>query len=164
MIVVEKGQSGAPMVAWLSHAGTLIRVALEHLRMATPLESRTFDVLSDVGLLRSKDMKGSRYIDLGVVPTPAEERRASHMQTDEPPAPPPLTPRALGMSSGAQPVRSVAPTTAVASSDSSSSSTTSSSSESEPENAQMPVASQRPQSLGPQSQSSPSQPSQPLPS
>ena len=51
VIAVEKGQSGAPMVAWLSHAGTLIRAAPEHLRMATPLETRTFDVFSDVGLL-----------------------------------------------------------------------------------------------------------------
>ena len=48
------------MVAWLSHAGTLIRVALEHLRMATPLETRTFDVLADAGLMKSKDMAGLR--------------------------------------------------------------------------------------------------------
>ena len=31
VIAVEKGQGGTPMVAWLSHAGTLIRVAPEHL-------------------------------------------------------------------------------------------------------------------------------------
>ena len=70
VIAVEKGQSGAPMVAWLSHAGTLIRAAPEHLRMATPLETRTFDVLADAGLLRPKDMAGSRYVDLGAIPTP----------------------------------------------------------------------------------------------
>ena len=32
VIAIEKGQSGAPMVAWLRHAGTLIRAAPEHLR------------------------------------------------------------------------------------------------------------------------------------
>ena len=78
------------MVAWLNHVGTLIRVALEHLRMATPLETMTFDVLSDAGLLKTKDMAGSRYVDLGTIPTPAEERHASHMQTDEPPPEPPV--------------------------------------------------------------------------
>ena len=58
VIAVENGQSGAPMVAWLSHAGILIRAAPEHLRMATPLKSRTYDVLSDAGLLSKKDMAG----------------------------------------------------------------------------------------------------------
>ena len=80
------------MVAWLSHAGTLIRAAPEHLRMATPLETRTFDVLADAGLLKAKDMVGSRYVDLGAIPTPAEERQASHMQTDEPPPESPRPP------------------------------------------------------------------------
>ena len=74
------------MVAWLSHAGTLIRAAPEHLRMATSLETRTYDVLSDAGLL-SQNMAGSRYVDLGAIPTAAEERTATHMQVDEPPPP-----------------------------------------------------------------------------
>ena len=46
VIAVEKGSSGAPMVAWLSHAGTLIRAAPEHLRMATSLETRNYDMFS----------------------------------------------------------------------------------------------------------------------
>ena len=73
------------MVAWLSHAGTLIRAAPEHLRMATSLETRTYDMLSDAGLLSSNNMAGSRYVDLGAIPTPAEERIATHMQFDDPP-------------------------------------------------------------------------------
>ena len=44
VIAVEKGSSGAPMVAWLSHAGTLIRAAPAHLLMATSLETRTYDI------------------------------------------------------------------------------------------------------------------------
>ena len=46
VIAVEKGQGGTPMIAWLSHAGTLIRAAPEHLRMATSLETRKYDILS----------------------------------------------------------------------------------------------------------------------
>ena len=44
IIAVEKGEGDAPIVAWLSHAGTLIRAAPEHLRMATSLETRTYDI------------------------------------------------------------------------------------------------------------------------
>ena len=72
------------MVAWLSHAGTLIRAAPERLRMATSLESRTYDMLSDSGLLSPQNMTGTRYVDLGAIPSPSEERNASHMQTDDP--------------------------------------------------------------------------------
>ena len=71
------------MVAWLSHAGTLIRAAPEHLRMATSLETRTYDILQEASLLNQKDMTGSRYVDLGAIPTAAEERTATHMQVDE---------------------------------------------------------------------------------
>ena len=85
VIAVEKGQSGAPMVAWLSHAGTLIMAAPEHLRMATSLETRTYDILQEASLLNQKDLTGSRYVDLGAIPTAAEERTATHMQVDEPP-------------------------------------------------------------------------------
>ena len=73
------------MVAWLSHAGTLIRAAPEHLRMATSLETRTYDILQEASLLNHKNMVGSRYVDLGAIPTAAEERTATHMQVDEPP-------------------------------------------------------------------------------
>ena len=75
------------MVAWLSHAGTLIRAAPEHLRMATSLETRTYGILADSGVINHNSMAGSRYIDLGEVPTAAEERSAQHMQIDEPPPP-----------------------------------------------------------------------------
>ena len=73
------------MIAWLSHAGTLIRAAPEHLRMATSLDTRTYDILSEANVLNPRDMIGSRYVDLGAVPTAAEERTATHMQIDEPP-------------------------------------------------------------------------------
>ena len=73
------------MVAWLSHAGTLIRAAPAHLRMATSLETRTYDILADSGVINHNNMAGSRYIDLGEVPTAAEERSAQHMHIDEPP-------------------------------------------------------------------------------
>ena len=72
------------MVAWLSHGGTLIRVAPEHLRMATSLETRTYDILADMGSI-NPGMAGSRYVDLGAIPTAMEERRAQHIQFDEPP-------------------------------------------------------------------------------
>ena len=85
VIAVEKGQGGAPMIAWLSHAGTLIRAAPEHLRMATSLETRTYDILSEANVLNPRDMTGSRYVDLGAIPTAVEERTATHMQVDEPP-------------------------------------------------------------------------------
>merc|ERR1711884_622414 len=47
---------------------------------------------------------GSKYVDLGAIPTAAEERTATHMQVDEPP---PMdvsesTPRQPGTSSGPQ--------------------------------------------------------------
>ena len=42
------------MVAWLSHGGTLIRAAPEHLRMATSLETRTYDILQEASLLNHK--------------------------------------------------------------------------------------------------------------
>ena len=42
------------MVAWLSHAGTLIRAAPAHLRMATSLETRTYDILADSGVVNHK--------------------------------------------------------------------------------------------------------------
>ena len=87
VIAVEKGQGQAPMVAWLSHAGTLIRAAPEHLRMATSLETRTYDILADSGVISHNNMAGSRYVDLGEVLTPAEERTAQHMHIDEPPPP-----------------------------------------------------------------------------
>ena len=121
------------MVAWLSHAGTLIRAAPEHLRMATPLESMTFDTLSDAGLLKTKDMAGSRYVDLGMVPTPVEERHASHMQIDEPPPEPPVSQSSSssqgvpGMSSGAQRPQGIADRSTDVAGDSSSSSSSSSS-------------------------------------
>ena len=73
------------MVAWLGRAGTLIRAAHEHLPMATSLETSTYNVLSDAGLLPSNNMAGSRYVDLGAIPIAAEERTATHMQVDEPP-------------------------------------------------------------------------------
>ena len=60
------------MVAWLSHAGTLIRAAPEHLKMATSLETRTYDILADTGVIRQNNMAGSRYLDLGAIPM-AEE-------------------------------------------------------------------------------------------
>ena len=92
------------MVAWLSHAGTLVRAAPEHLRMATSLESRTYDILQEANLLNHKDLSGSKYVDLGAIPTAAEERTATHMQVDEPP---PMdvsgsTPRQPRTSSGPQ--------------------------------------------------------------
>ena len=73
------------MVAWLSHAGTLIRAAPEHLRQATALETRTYDILQEGNLLNQKDLAGSKYMDLGAVPTEVEQRTATHMQLDEPP-------------------------------------------------------------------------------
>ena len=73
------------MVAWLSHAGTLIRAAPEHLRMATSLETRTYDTLQEASLLNQKDLAGSKYVDLGAIPTEAEQRTATHMQIDDPP-------------------------------------------------------------------------------
>merc|ERR1711884_579442 len=85
VIAVEKGQSGAPMVAWLSHVGTLIRAAPEHLRMATSLETRTYDILQEASMLNQNNMTGSRYVALGAIPTAADERTATHMQVDEPP-------------------------------------------------------------------------------
>merc|ERR1712079_468802 len=85
VIAVEKGQSGAPMVAWLSHVGTLIRVAPEHLRMATSLETRTYDILQEASLLNYNNLPGSKYVDLGDIPTAVEERTATRMQVDEPP-------------------------------------------------------------------------------
>ena len=72
----------APTVAWLSGAGTLIRAAPEHVRMATSLETSTDDILADIGLINQKSMAGSRYVDLGAAPTVAEERTATHMQVD----------------------------------------------------------------------------------
>ena len=92
------------MVAWLSHDGTLIRAAPEHLRTATSLETRTYDILQEASLLNQKDLTGSRYVDLGAIPTAAEERTATHMQVDEPP---PMdvsesSPQQPGTSSGAQ--------------------------------------------------------------
>ena len=136
------------MVAWLSHAGTLIRAAPEHLRMATSLETRTYDILQEASLLNQKDLTGSKYVDLGAVPTAAEERTATHMQVDEPP---PMdvsesSPQPPGTASGSQrpdprtrareepdgeqpPDRS----TPEESSDSSSDSSSSSSSDEEPE-------------------------------
>merc|ERR1712155_128115 len=59
--------------------------APEHLRMATSLETRTYDILQEASLLNQKDLTGSKYVDLGAVPTAAEERTATHMQVDEPP-------------------------------------------------------------------------------
>merc|ERR1739836_192805 len=84
--------------------GTLIRAAPEHLRMATSLETRTYDILQEASLLNQKDLSGSEYVDLGAIPTAAEERTATHMQVDEPP---PMDvsespPRQPGTSSGPQ--------------------------------------------------------------
>ena len=160
------------MVAWLSHAGTLIRAAPEHLRMATSLETRTYDILQEASLLNQKDLTGSKYVDLGAVPTAAEERTATHMQVDEPPpmdASESSTSRQPGTSSSAQrpdarsrareepdgerpPNRS----TPEDSSDSSSDSSTTSSSDEEPE----------PQRIPPTRQNTPqtTQPPQPPPS
>ena len=73
------------MVAWFSHVGTLIRAAPEHLRMSTPLETRTYGILSESSLLNQRDVSGSRCVDLGAPPTAVEERTAAHMQVDEPP-------------------------------------------------------------------------------
>ena len=86
VIAVERGEGGAVQVAWLSHSGTLIRAAPEHLRMATPLETKSVDVLADLGI--NSDFIGTRYVDLGEAPSPEEERVASHMQVDEPPPDP----------------------------------------------------------------------------
>ena len=86
VIAVEKGEDGRQVtVAWLSHGGTLIRASPEHLRMATPLETRTHDVLAGIGFIHPDQMAGSRYVDLGAIPTVAEERSAQHFQFDEPP-------------------------------------------------------------------------------
>ena len=59
IIAVEKGEGAAPIIAWLSHGGTLIRAAPEHLRMATSLETRTYDILADMGSITA-DMVGSK--------------------------------------------------------------------------------------------------------
>ena len=96
IIAVEKGEENKSVVAWLSHGGTLIRAAPEHLRMVTSLETRTFDLLADMGST-SSTLNGQKYIDLGEIPTTAEERGSLHMQFDEPP------PDDLGMSSGSGP-------------------------------------------------------------
>ena len=85
MAVEKQGTSGAPMVAQLSHAGTLMRVAPEHLRMATSLETRTYDIQTESNLLNQRYLSGSRYVDLGAPPTATEERTTTHMQIDEPP-------------------------------------------------------------------------------
>ena len=53
--------------------------------MATSLETRTYDILQEASLLNQSNMTGSRYVDLGPIPTAAEERTATHMQVDEPP-------------------------------------------------------------------------------
>ena len=53
--------------------------------MATPLETRTYDILADSGAINHKDITGSRYVDLGALPTVAEQRAATVMQTDDPP-------------------------------------------------------------------------------
>ena len=49
----------------------------EHLRMATSLETRTYDILQEASLLNHKNMAGSKYVDLGAPPTAAEERTAT---------------------------------------------------------------------------------------
>ena len=72
MIAVEQRQVGAPVVAWLRHAGALTRPAPEYLRMATSLGTRTYDILVDPGLRSHRNMAGSRYVDLGVIPTASE--------------------------------------------------------------------------------------------
>merc|ERR1712079_528014 len=41
--------------------------------------------MGEASLLNQKDLTGSRYVDLGAIPTAAEERTATHMQVDEPP-------------------------------------------------------------------------------
>ena len=87
IIAVERGEGESVQVAWLSHSGTLIRAAPEHLRMATPLETRSVDALENLGF--SPDHIGSRYVDLGEAPTAAEQRQADYMQVDEPPPPEP---------------------------------------------------------------------------
>ena len=43
-------------------------------------------MLNESGLIRNTT-PGTSYVDLGEVPTPAEERTAQHMQVDEPPPP-----------------------------------------------------------------------------
>ena len=50
--------------------------------MATPLETRTYDIVNDAGLFNHNSLTGSRYIGLGAIPTAAEERGAQHMQID----------------------------------------------------------------------------------
>ena len=61
----------------------LNRAAPGNLRMATSLESKSVDLLADLGM--SSDFIGTRYVDLGEIPSPEEERSVSHMQVDEPP-------------------------------------------------------------------------------
>ena len=58
-IAIEKGQGSAPVVAWLCHGGTLRRAAPDRLRMATPLETRSLDLLADMGNVTA-DMPGQR--------------------------------------------------------------------------------------------------------
>ena len=48
MIAVEPpltSDTQCSSVVWLSHGGTLIRAAPEHLRNATPLETTVYDVI-----------------------------------------------------------------------------------------------------------------------
>ena len=71
--------------------------------MATPLETRTYDVLADMGSITT-GLAGHKYVDFGAIPTVVEERSAQHFQFDEPP------PDEPGMSSGSpppQPVQSI---------------------------------------------------------
>ena len=184
----EKWQGEAPMIAWLSHAGTLIRAAPEHLRMATSLETRTYDLLSEASLLNQRD-PATTYVDLGAIPTEAEQRTAAHMQVDEPPpfpetgdyppnrrrqrepglpsGPSTQRPRTREEPDGEQPPTGRPPSSS--SSSSSDSSSESSESEPEPQRQQPPTTTRPPQvpplatNRDPGLQSGPSQPQQPQP-
>ena len=50
------------------------------------METKSVDVLADLGI--TSDFIGTRYVDLGEIPTPEEERTAVHMELDDPPEEP----------------------------------------------------------------------------
>ena len=59
-------------VIWVSHGGILLREAPEHLRIATPLEMNTFDVIHNQG--RNINSNGpTKYVNLCEPPTMAEQ-------------------------------------------------------------------------------------------
>ena len=85
----------APAIVWLSHAGTLIRAAPEHLRRATPVEVTINDVVHGDAANPSTKLSRGKYVDLGPPPSTTEQEenlreephsagpQQSQMETDD---------------------------------------------------------------------------------